>query len=64
MGCTLGRRAGSLLMGAGLLGAAVLGGAPAFAIPEAAAIKKLEVIPVFVITDEKGFPCPSPRTTR
>ena len=61
MGCTLGRRAGSLLMGAGLLGGAVLGGAPAFAIPEAAAIKKLEVIPVFVITDEKGVPLPIPK---
>jgi hypothetical protein len=61
MGCTLGRRAGSLLMGAGLLGAAVLGGASAFAIPEAAAIKKLEVIPVFVITDEKGVPLPIPK---
>ena len=46
---------------AGLLGAAVLGAAPALAIPEAAAIKKLEVIPVFVITDEKGVPLPIPK---
>jgi hypothetical protein len=52
MGCSL---------AAGLLGAAVLGGAPALAIPEAAAIKKLEVIPVFVITDEKGVPLPIPK---
>ncbi len=61
MGCRLGRRACSLLTGAGLFGAAVLGSAPALAIPEATAIKKLEVIPVFVITDEKGVPLPIPK---
>jgi hypothetical protein len=52
MGCT----AGSLLLSAGLLGAA-----PALAIPEAQAVKKLEVIPVYVLTDEKGVPLPIPR---
>jgi len=31
------------------------------AIPESEAIKKLEVIPVFVITDAKGVPLPIPR---
>jgi hypothetical protein len=33
----------------------------ALAIPEAQAIKKLEVIPVYVLTDEKGVPLPIPR---
>lgn len=43
---------------------AVLGAmsaAPALAIPEAEAIKKLQVIPVFVITDANGIPLPIPR---
>ena len=34
---------------------------PAGAIPESEAIKKLAVIPVFVLTDEKGVPYPIPR---
>lgn len=49
-------------MAAGLVAAAVAcWGAPAEAIPEADAIKKLEVIPVFVLTDDKGVPLPIPR---
>ena len=34
---------------------------PAFAIPEEAALKKLAVIPVFLLTSEKGIPLPIPR---
>lgn len=46
------------LIGTGLLAGAAV---PALAIPEADAIKKLQVIPVFVITDAKGVPLPIPR---
>jgi len=35
--------------------------APAQAIPEADAIKKLQVVPVFVLTDSNGVPLPIPR---
>ncbi|MGB0278000.1 MAG: hypothetical protein ACPF98_04420, partial [Prochlorococcaceae cyanobacterium] len=35
--------------------------APALAIPEEAAIKKLAVVPVFLLTSEKGIPLPIPR---
>ena len=35
--------------------------APALAIPEEAAIKKLAVIPVFLLTSEQGIPLPIPR---
>jgi hypothetical protein len=35
--------------------------APVQAIPEADAIKKLQVVPVFVLTDAKGIPLPIPR---
>jgi hypothetical protein len=43
-------------------GASLLGSAPAaLAIPEADAIKKLSVIPVFVLTNDKGVPLPIPR---
>lgn len=31
---------------------------PALAIPQQEAMKKLAVIPVFVLTDSKGIPCP------
>ncbi|MCP9817334.1 hypothetical protein KBY76_11785 [Synechococcus sp. GreenBA-s] len=46
-----------------LLGAGLTLTAPdrALAIPEADAIKKLEVIPVFVLADDKGVPLPIPR---
>lgn len=54
------------LMTAGVLGNALLptgllSPQPAHAIPEAEAIKKLDVIPVFVLTDDKGVPLPIPR---
>ncbi|MDA7986588.1 MAG: hypothetical protein MPI81_07095, partial [Synechococcus sp. H1_metabat_bins_2.tsv.006] len=35
--------------------------APALAIPEEAAMKKLAVIPVFLLTSEQGIPLPIPR---
>ncbi len=35
--------------------------APARAIPEAEALKKLAVVPVFVLTDSKGVPLPIPK---
>jgi len=41
--------------------AALLAAPVAQAIPEADAVKKLQVIPVFVITDPKGVPMPIPR---
>ncbi|MCT0225160.1 Tic22 family protein [Synechococcus sp. CS-1328] len=34
---------------------------PAQAIPEAQAVKKLAVVPVFILTNEKGAPLPIPR---
>ncbi|MFM2080713.1 MAG: hypothetical protein RLZZ124_393 [Cyanobacteriota bacterium] len=49
------------LFTAGLLAANLLVAPRAAAIPEAEAIKKLEVIPVFVLTDDKGVPLPIPR---
>lgn len=60
------RRIGSAgrahLLKAGLIGCGVLlAAAPVSAIPEADAIKKLEVVPVFVLTDDKGVPLPIPR---
>ncbi len=58
----LSRKLGSVALSAGLAMAALsLLSAPAQAIPEADAIKKLEVVPVFVITDSKGVPLPIPR---
>jgi len=54
----LGRQAAGLLASAGL---AFTLAAPALAIPEADAIKKLAVVPVFVITDANGVPLPIPR---
>jgi hypothetical protein len=61
MGCRL----SSFLLSAGLVGGAagltLAAASPALAIPEAQAIKKLEVIPVYVLTDEKGVPLPIPR---
>ena len=56
----------STLMAAGVVGAGLFSGGlllapPALAIPEADAIKKLDVIPVFVLTDDKGIPLPIPR---
>lgn len=44
-----------------LLLGGVLAPRPAAAITEAVAAKKLSVIPVFVLTDEKGTPLPIPR---
>ena len=54
----LGRQAAGLLASAGL---AFTLAAPALAIPEADAIKKLAVVPVFVITDANGVPLPIPQ---
>ena len=59
-----GFRFSALMLQLGLAcgGAFALAGAPAAqAIPEADAIKKLQVIPVFVITDPQGVPLPIPR---
>ena len=66
LGCQITRGWVSTLVAAGVLGAALvpaglLGAQPAQAIPEAEAIKKLDVIPVFVLTDDKGVPLPIPR---
>jgi hypothetical protein len=44
-----------------LASAPMLTMAPALAIPEAEAIKKLAVIPVFVLTNAQGVPLPIPR---
>lgn len=55
-----GRRATALLA-SGLITGTFTGTPAALAIPEADAIKKLEVIPVFVLTDDKGLPLPIPR---
>jgi hypothetical protein len=49
------------LAGAGLSFSSPLTSAPASAIPQAEAMKKLEVIPVFVLTDTKGIPLPLQR---
>ena len=58
----LGRKLGSVALSAGLAMTALsLVPAPAQAIPEADAIKKLQVVPVFVLTDSKGVPLPIPR---
>lgn len=58
----LGRLGVAFAMGSQLL---LLGGVlaprPAQAITEAVAAKKLSVIPVFVLTDDKGTPLPIPR---
>ena len=57
----MGRRIGSVVLSAGMaLGALSLLPAPVQAIPEAEAIKKLQVVPVFVITDSNGVPLPIP----
>ena len=55
------RRLASSLAAAGLMAGGLVAAAPALAIPEADAIKKLDVIPVFVLTDDKGVPLPIPR---
>ena len=58
----LSRKLGSVALSAGLAMTALsLVPAPAQAIPEADAIKKLQVVPVFVLTDSKGVPLPIPR---
>ena len=58
----IGCKVGSVALSAGMaFGALGLISAPAQAIPEADAIKKLQVVPVFVITDSKGVPLPIPR---
>jgi hypothetical protein len=60
------RSLGRSACAAGLIGgaalASLLGSTPAaLAIPEADAIKKLQVVPVFVLTDGKGMPLPVPQ---
>lgn len=58
----LGRRVGSVVLSAGMaLAALSLLPVPAHAIPEDDAIKKLQVVPVFVITDANGVPLPIPQ---
>jgi hypothetical protein len=58
----IGCKVGSVALSAGVaLGAFGLLSAPAQAIPEADAVKKLQVVPVFVITDSNGVPLPIPR---
>lgn len=44
-----------------MAGAPVLAPRPALAIPEAEAVKKLAVIPVFLLTNQQGVPLPIPR---
>ena len=62
MGCKFGSAVSSVALSAGLaMGASGLVVAPALAIPEADAIKKLQVVPVFVITDSTGVPLPIPQ---
>ena len=61
LGRRMGRRAAATLLTAGLLTTAFGLPAEVQAIPEAEAIKKLEVIPVFVLADDKGVPLPIPR---
>ena len=59
---SMGRKIGSVVLSAGMaMGALSLLPLPAQAIPEADAIKKLQVVPVFVITDSNGVPLPIPR---
>jgi hypothetical protein len=58
----IGCKVGSVALSAGVaFGSLGLISAPAQAIPEADAIKKLQVVPVFVITDSKGVPLPIPQ---
>jgi hypothetical protein len=58
----IGCKVGSVALSAGVaFGSLGLITAPAQAIPEADAIKKLQVVPVFVITDAKGVPLPIPQ---
>jgi hypothetical protein len=63
--CSIGHRSrlrwGASLAAAAAIVSALVGGSAARAIPEADAIKKLEVIPVFLLTDDKGTPLPIPR---
>ncbi|MEN9542177.1 MAG: hypothetical protein RLZZ459_2268 [Cyanobacteriota bacterium] len=55
------RRCAAALAACGLAGAGLIFTGPAQAIPEEQAIRKLEVIPVFVLVDERGIPLPIPR---
>jgi hypothetical protein len=58
----MGSKVGSVVLSAGLaMGGLVVASSPALAIPEADAIKKLQVVPVFVITDANGVPLPIPQ---
>lgn len=62
MGCRFGSAVSSMVLSAGLaVAAAGVAADPALAIPEAEAIKKLQVVPVFVITDANGVPLPIPQ---
>lgn len=54
-------RRATALLSAGLIAGSFACAREASAIPEADAIKKLEVVPVFVLTDDKGVPLPIPR---
>ena len=55
------RRCAASLAACGLVGAGLILTGPALAIPEEQALRKLEVIPVFVLVDERGLPLPIPR---
>jgi hypothetical protein len=54
-------RCATVFAALGLIAAGMVCVPPALAIPEEQAIKKLEVIPVFVLVDGQGLPLPIPR---
>lgn len=55
------RRCAAAAAALGLASACLAVSTPALAIPEEEALRKLEVIPVFVLVDENGLPLPIPR---
>ncbi|MFY8149575.1 MAG: hypothetical protein ACOVNL_10225 [Prochlorococcaceae cyanobacterium] len=58
-GVALGLQAALLGVGSSL--ALTAAAPPAHAIPEAEAVKKLSVVPVFILTNDKGMPLPIPK---